>query len=128
MATPPKPGKGDVAHALARAGLRAIPVAGAAATELLNAIVTPLLERRMQQWMEAVAEAFREIEATKGINLEDLRNNDVFIDIVLQASQIALRSSQEEKLEALRNAVLSAALLNPPENKFTKCFSVLSIF
>ena len=80
---PPKAGKGDAAHAVVRAGLGTIPVAGAAATELLNAIVTPPLEKRRQQWMEKVGEALREIEASKGIKLEDLQNNDVFLDIVL---------------------------------------------
>lgn len=119
---PPKAGKGDAAHAVVRAGLGAIPVAGAAATELLNAIVTPPLEKRRQQWMENVGEALREIEASKGINLEDLQNNDVFLDVVLQASQVALRSSQDEKLDALRNAVLNAALPSSPEESMQQMF------
>ncbi len=50
--TPPKRDAGDVIHAMTRAGLGTIPIAGAAASELLNLIVTPSLEKRRNQWME----------------------------------------------------------------------------
>ena len=38
---PPKRSTGDAVHAVVRAGLGAIPLAGAAATELLNLMVLP---------------------------------------------------------------------------------------
>ena len=104
----PEPTKGDAA--IARAGLGAIPVGGAAAIELLNAIVTPPLERRRQEWMERIGNALKRLEEEKGIILEKLQNNDAFVDIALQASQTALRTSQEEKLDALKNAVLNSSL------------------
>jgi len=37
------------------------------------------------------------------------------VTVAMQATQIALRNHQEAKLEALRNAVLNAALPNPPQ-------------
>jgi hypothetical protein len=73
---PPKAGIGDAAHAIARAGLGTIPLAGAAATELLNAIITPPLERRRNEWMKEVGEALRSLEEQNGINLEELQYYD----------------------------------------------------
>jgi hypothetical protein len=44
----PKPGKGDAAHAVARAGLSAIPMFGGAAIELLEFIpIKPLVARAL---------------------------------------------------------------------------------
>jgi hypothetical protein len=118
----PKPGKGDAAHAVARAGLSAIPMFGGAAIELFSAIVTPPLERRRQKWMEEVGAALRMLEEERGIKLEDLQNNPAFIDTIMHASQAALRNSQEEKRHALRNAILNAALPNPPEEAIQQMF------
>ncbi len=42
--------------------------------------------------------------------------------MVLQATQAALRSSQQEKLDALRNAVLNAALPNAPSAELQQLF------
>ncbi len=120
--SPPKPTKGDAAHAIVRAGLGAIPVAGATATELLNAIVTPPLERRRQEWMERIGNALRKLEEERGISLEDLKKNDVFLDIALQASQTALRTSQEEKQNALKNAVLNSSLTTSPDESMQQMF------
>lgn len=119
---PPTPIKSDAAHAILRAGLGTIPIGGAAATELLNAIVAPPLDGRRQKWMERVGIALRKLEQSKGVNLEDLQNNDVFLDTVIQATQLALRTSQEEKLEALRNAILNATLDDFPEVAMQQMF------
>lgn len=53
---------------------------------------------------------------------EQLANNDVFIDVVMAASQAAIRTSQEKKREALTNAVLNAALPNPPDESRQQIF------
>lgn len=119
---PPKSTKGDAAHAIVRAGLGAIPVAGAATTELLNVIVAPPLEKRRQEWMERIGNALRKLEETKGVSLEELQNNDVFLDIALQASQTALRTSQEDKLNALKNAVLNSSLNTSPDESIQQMF------
>lgn len=118
----PRPGTGDVIHAIARAGLGAIPVAGAAATELLNAIVAPSLEIRRNKWMEEIGQALRVLEEKMGIVLESLQQNEEFIDVVLEATRIAIKTSNQEKREALKNAILNSALPNPPEESLQKMF------
>lgn len=119
---PPKSGAGDVALAVARAGLGAIPIAGAASIELLSAIVTPPLEKRRTKWMQEVGEALRQLEETMNVALESLSENDQFLDIALEATQIALKTSTQEKREALKSAILNVALPNPPEESLQKLF------
>ena len=64
----------------------------------------------------------KKLDEQKGFNLEELKNNDTFIDIVMHASQVALRNSQQEKLQALRNAVINSALPNTLEESVQQMF------
>lgn len=120
--TPPKSTAGDKAHALAKAGIGSLPLVGAAATELFEMLIAPPLERRRQEWMEAVAEGLRSLEQEHRIDFEQLKDNENFIDMVMQASQVAMRNSHQEKREALRNAVLNSALPYPVDETRQKMF------
>ena len=120
--TPPEKSAGDVVHAVARAGLGTIPVVGAAATELLTVIITPPLEKRRSEWMAEIGDALRKLEEQMGVVLESLQTNDQFVDVAVAASQIALRTSNKEKREALKNAILNSALPNAPEESLQKMF------
>jgi hypothetical protein len=113
--TPPKATAADHAHTLTRAGISSIPIVGGAGVELFQMLVTPSLEKRKLEWMESVAEGLQRLEEKYGNIIDDLKSNDAFIDTVMQASQAAVRTSQHEKKEALRNAVLNAALPHPPD-------------
>lgn len=119
---PPQSSLGDHAHTLARAGVGSLPVIGAAATELFQKLIVPPLEKRRQDWMEAIAQGLRELEEKQKCVIDDLASNDVFIDTVMSASQAAIRNSQQEKREALKNSVLNAALPNPPDESRQQIF------
>ena len=106
---PPKSSKADVAHTVVKAGLSAIPIIGGPAVELFQHVVQPPLVKRQQEWMATVGEKLQELE-NRGINIEDFQNNEAFISAVMHASQMALRTHQVEKREALRNAVFNIAL------------------
>ncbi|MCP4896095.1 MAG: hypothetical protein GY906_03890 [bacterium] len=111
---PLEPTAGDAAHTLARTGLSALPFVGGPATELLNTVLAPPLIRRQQEWREQLAEAVRAIEEKLGVMPEELSENEDFIDAVLTASDIALRTSCDEKLAALRAAVENSASAESP--------------
>ncbi|MBI3469566.1 MAG: hypothetical protein HY000_41725 [Planctomycetes bacterium] len=113
--TPPKEGAGDHLHTLTRAGLSMIPGVGGPAVELFQTVIAPPIRKRQQLWMEAVAAGLWRLEEKQRCIVEELQNNDSFIDTVMHASQAALRTADEEKRKALRNAVLNAALPNPPD-------------
>jgi hypothetical protein len=64
--------------------------------------------------MQSIGEGLHQLEDKQKTLVDDLKANDVFIDTLLQASQAAVRTSQNDKKEALRNAVLNAAMPHPP--------------
>jgi hypothetical protein len=106
----PKRDAGDIAHAIVRAGVSSVPLVGAAATELLQLLITPPLEKRRDEWMNKIGLALLELEMDRGIHIEDLQMNEAFITVMMQASQVAIRNHQQEKIQALRNVVFNTAL------------------
>ncbi len=119
----PKEGAGDVAHTLVKAGLSAIPVIGGPAAEIFSAIIDPPLYKRRNEWIESIAKGLTTLEKKiDDFNIEALSQNEMFITTVMHASQAAIRNHQKEKLEALRNAVLNAALPNAPEEDIQLMF------
>lgn len=119
---PPKADPGDHVHTLARAGISSLPYVGGAAVELFQMLVTPPLERRRLEWMKSVGEGLNKLEEKYGNIIDDLKSNEQFIDTTMQASQAAIRTSQREKKDALRNAVLNAALLHAPDESRQQMF------
>ena len=120
--TPPEPSRGDLAHSAGRAAFSLIPGAGGLASEVFNTVIVPPLERRLHEWREEVAAALVQLQEEGKLKFDDLRNNPVFIDTVMQAGQAALRTHRQERREALRNAVLNAALPDPPEEAIQQIF------
>ncbi|MGN6656880.1 MAG: hypothetical protein ACTHJ9_16250 [Rhodanobacter sp.] len=117
----PNASKGDIVHALAKAGLSAIPILGGPAAELFQLVIQPPLERRRAEWMAAIGEKLQELE-DRGVPLDDLAKNEEFISAVMHASNMALRTHQQEKLEALRNAVLNVAVGQAPDDALQHMF------
>jgi hypothetical protein len=113
--TVPRSSKGDVVHAIVKAGLSAVPMVGGPAVELFQYIVQPPLDKRRAAWMADVGEKLQELEA-KGLDLAKLQENDQFISAVMQASQAALRTHKTQKLAALRNAILNIAWGQAPDD------------
>jgi hypothetical protein len=105
---------GDVVHIATKAGLSAIPIVGGPAAEIFAAIVQPPLERRRNEWIRDLGDRIEQLEKEGRIHAEELQHNEPFVDTALQATTIALRNHQGEKREALRNAVLNAALPGAP--------------
>ncbi len=115
---PPESDTGDTTHLVTSGLMSLIP----GLPELFQYFITPPLEKRRTKWMEDVGEALRDLEKNRGVKLEKLQDNDVFIDTVLHVTQIVLRNSQEEKREALKNAVVNAALPDPPDESIQLMF------
>jgi hypothetical protein len=118
----PRVSLGDRVHAVIRAGLGAIPIGGQAAIELFGALITPPLEKRRNEWMRSVGELLARLAEDKKVNLEELQRNDAFIDLLMEASQAAIRNANHEKREALRNAIRNAAIGHAPEEALQHMF------
>lgn len=118
----PRATKGDTAHSVIKASLGAVPCVGSLLAESFDKVITPPLTKRIQKWREDIGATVTALETTFSIPLEKLQENDVFIDAVLEASQIAIRTSSQRKHEALRNTVLNAALPTSPDESLQKVF------
>ncbi len=119
----PKKSAADMAYTVVKAAVSAVPVAGGPAAELLGLIFGPPLERRREQWLEQLASAVKEVqEKASELTPEKLSQNEAFVSTALRATEIAVRTHQQEKLEALRNAVVSAALPGAPDDTLQQIF------
>ncbi len=112
---------GDHAHAVAKAGISAVPFVGGPAAELFAALVTPPIENRRDEWMEEVGQALVRLEE-RGMDLSKLQHNDDFIDIVMSATAAALRTANARKRAALKNAVVNTAVGSSPEESLAQVF------
>ena len=117
----PSRGAEDVAHSLLKAGVSAVPFVGGTTAELFAALVQPPLERRRDEWMHSVSTLLSDL-AGKDITLDSLKENEGFIDTVLQATQIALRNHQDEKRTALLNAIRNTAIGAAPDDMRRQIF------
>jgi len=106
---------GDWMHAIAKATLSAVPVVGGPAGELFGFLVIAPASKRKDQWIRSIEERLVALEAKIPGLIESLSSNDEFVTATLHATQVAMRSHQEEKLTALRNAILNVAAGTAPE-------------
>lgn len=105
-----KPTLGDVLHKSVKAGLGATPFIGSALSEIFGFGIDAPLEKRRNRFIIALKEKVDYLENNGQINKEELIADDAFLDVVIQAYEMALKYSQEEKINALQNAILNSAL------------------
>jgi hypothetical protein len=111
----------ELAQAIVRAGLSIVPAGGAIA-ELL-AFLQPTFGRRRDVWLEQLADGFKELQdRLDAAEFEALRHNELFVTVVFNATQAAMRTHQPEKLEALRAAVMNSALPMAPDEHMQLMF------
>ena len=107
--SPPVHGAGDQAHAVVRAALSMIPHVGGVFTEVFSALVTSPIERRRAQWMNDVIQAMGTLYQRNATVVQRITADEQFQTVLIQATWVAIRNHQQEKLDALRNAVLNSA-------------------
>lgn len=123
MESPPEKTTRDTVHAVVKSIASAVPTAGGPLSVMLETIFAPAIERRREKWFKQLAEVVSELEQrVANLSAETLSQNEVFVTVALQATQIALRNHQDEKLQALRCAVLHAGLPNGPDEQLQLMF------
>ncbi len=101
--SPPKENAADKFLTGGKAFIGIMP-AGSLVTYLLDQIIKPPVQERIKEWMEHVSASLNQ----HGADIESLKDNPRFITAFIQASQIASRNHQEDKLKALHNAVINS--------------------
>lgn len=112
----------DIAHSLLKGGIGTIPIIGSLAVEIFGLVVTPPLEKRRAEWMNDIAVKLKELEDKNVIDFEELQGNEQFIDVILQATTFALKTSEKEKIKAFRNAILNTATGDSPDKVVSQIF------
>lgn len=108
----------DVARDTARAAISVVPVVAGPLQVAFEALFASPIEKRKEEWLQKLADVVVELGERVGeLTPERLAQDDVFVTVVMQSSQIALRNHQVEKLEALRNAVLNSVLSTIEEDE-----------
>lgn len=105
----PEPGLaiGDIFDAIVRAGLKAIPVFGAAADEVMFGPLEALRRRRLETTLNEVADRVR---AFHGIGI---RFSEAFANLAESSAPALSRAVQEEKRARFRDLLINAAPLPP---------------
>ena len=107
---------GELVERAVEAGAGFVPVVGSA---LAVALVTALnwkLNQRRDEWLENLAIAVETLgERVDGFTANVLADNPLFVDAVVSAVRTVEHTHQEEKLAALRNAVLNSTLPGAPD-------------
>jgi hypothetical protein len=107
----PKKSKGDAAHVAVKSLLSAVPAIGGPLAELFAYLIAEPISKRRDAWMEEIADQLLKLQAREATPLfERLKDEPSFTTVLVNASQMAVRTHQKEKIRALRNAVLNAAL------------------
>lgn len=123
MDNPPERSAGDTVHAVVKSIASAVSTAGGPLSVLLETLFAPPIERRKEKWFKQLAEVVSQLEQrVADLTAEKLSQNELFVTVALQATQIALRNHQDEKLSALRGAVLHAGLPHGPDEQLQLMF------
>lgn len=109
-------------HRAGRVAIGSIPIAGALALEVLNSVLEPPLSKRRNEILRQIGEAINNLIDEGLVTKAGLQQNEAFLSTVSEVCNISLRNHQEEKLSALRNAVINSALPTCPNDDYRQIF------
>lgn len=106
--TPQNDPRLEVALAVAKGALSAIPFVGGVISEVASLFVNPL-ERRRDAWLQEVAHTVVDIQEHLNRLPSSLQSDERFLTALYQATHVALRTHRQEKHRFLRNALFHIA-------------------
>jgi len=113
----------EVTEKAVEASLSAVPIAGGPLALAFGAVMGWAYSRRMELWLDELAEAVSELQdQVESLDFDALSQDEDFVDAVVHATRAAEGAHQREKIEALRNAVLNVALPGAPDTDLIRIF------
>jgi hypothetical protein len=105
----PKENTTDYSERFIKGVLGIVPFAGTALGELFSVVIPPSIEKRRNNWMSEVSTVLNELMSNNANLINDLKDNEEFISLLLETSQLALKTHRDEKLklfsQALKNSI-----------------------
>ncbi|GAA0944606.1 hypothetical protein GCM10009554_38890 [Kribbella koreensis] len=108
---PPETPRTDLVDKAIAGGLSSIPLVGGVLGVFYENYMQAPYDRRLQQWQRTMTEVVNELAE----KYDTLPNDDVLLDALINATRAAQATSQQEKLDALRNAVLNSVAPDAPD-------------
>ena len=103
----------DVAEIVGKTAVSLIPIGGTLATAIFDTVKGNSLAKRQEKWRMTLEDRLSKIEET----LENLGNNELFTTALVKATESAMKTASEEKMEYLANAVVSSISHDLDEEK-----------
>ena len=99
-----------VARAAIDAATSFVPGASFAVGAIVEHVVAAPLQKRRDEWFEQVGKGIQELQdRLEDFDSRTLAENDDFVSAVYEATQAAMKTTNEAKIEALRNGILNIA-------------------
>ncbi|NNJ27984.1 hypothetical protein LzC2_40950 [Planctomycetes bacterium LzC2] len=107
--SPPSEKWSDKARAIVESAISEVP-GGSFGVAVMQAIYAPALRRQTEAFLEEVASRLNDMDKAGGFDLEQLSSDPEFAALVVQATRTAQATTNQEKLGALREALVSTAV------------------
>jgi hypothetical protein len=117
-----KPDSLDISLTALKVLAESLPVVGSAVGAYWATFLGSPLEERRDAFFQHMHERILFLEEHRGIDMESLKANDVFMDALLQIIPMAVRTSQNEKHNAFRNALSNIAVQMSSDDTQTHIF------
>jgi len=111
----------EIVEVAAKTALSVIPIGGALITSVWDSIKSNCAQKRLIKWQSLIEKQLSEVNAT----LEDVGNNENFTSAIFQATELAIKTSENEKREYLANAVLNSLTCPFEESAVMMFFSMI---
>lgn len=115
----------DLAHRLAKKYADKLPDNKKELSKYYDSIIQSLFNSLVkidEPEIFKIAEKLKELEDKQEIDFNELKGNEQFIDVVLQATTLALKTNEKKKIECFRNAILNTAIGDSPDNTKSQIF------
>ncbi|MDR8390453.1 hypothetical protein NC796_04820 [Aliifodinibius sp. S!AR15-10] len=116
------PNKEEIIVAALKGAAAGIPFAGGLIAELGDLFLNPI-EKRKENWRNEIIAVLDEINKKYHRSPEEVANDPKFVSALLNATSIAVHNHQEEKILALKNALINVG--NPDAVNFDKMYQFL---
>lgn len=103
----------DTVEVVGKTLLSVIPVGGALITSVYDVVKGNCLSKRQALWQSSLEERLNKLEIT----LEEIGNDELFTTALVKATELAMGTARQEKLEYLANAVVNTTKHNLDEER-----------
>jgi hypothetical protein len=115
--SPKKSTKRELVEAAVEGAAGMVPIAGSPMAVAFAVAMGWTYNKRMTLWLDDLAKAVDDLQQKLDapLSFEELAEHPAFIDSVVHATRAAQATHQQQKLDALRNAVLNSTLVGAPD-------------